>query len=160
MNLLIGYYISRYFLLKPGSTSLFICPLPWLKAELRQGNALPTPSLGRGRWALGRCRQGIDLSELSLGPRGVGILLFSKIFNRGISHRALSFSGMQYDILKYTHTNTHTQVDFSLNILILAWQIVALFVLKFVILPKPCYSSDFKGAAGPPYVFSMSVRLI
>ena len=48
MNLLIGYYISRYFLLKPGSTSLFICPLPWLKAELRQGNALPTTLLVLG----------------------------------------------------------------------------------------------------------------
>ena len=67
---------------------------------------------------------------------------------------------MQYDILKYTHTNTHTQVDFSLDILIPAWRIVALFVLNFAILPKPYYSLDFKGAAGPPYVFSMPVGLI
>ena len=80
MNLLIGYYISRYFLLKPGSTRLFICPPPWLKAELRQGNTLPTPSLGRGRWALGRWRQGIDLSELSLGQRGGRHFTFFKNF--------------------------------------------------------------------------------
>ena len=72
-----------------------IRPPPQPKAELREGKALLTPLLARGGAERGVGRALPSLSS-AFGRGGAGVLDFSKIFTRGISHTHMRASVTQF----------------------------------------------------------------